>query len=78
MSYAHDLARSYNQRLHERDPHRAEEIEWCVSNGNIKLRDIPEWSNRRAKSVEQTREYQRQEFNRRNREAQYSDPYMDR
>lgn len=75
MSYAHDLARAYNQRLAERDHKRAEEIEWYVTNGNIRLRDIPEWSHRRASAVEQTREYERQEFNRRNGEAQYSDPH---
>ena len=78
MSYAHDLARNYNQRLAERDPHRADEIEWYVAEGGqIRLRDIPEWSRRRTKAIDQKREYERQEFNRRNHQAQYSDARMD-
>lgn len=78
MNYARDLASAYNQRLAEKNPRRADEIEWYVSStGDLKLRDLPEWSQRRGKDIAQNQEYQRQEWLRRNQEGQYTNPYWD-
>jgi len=39
-----DLAERMNQDLHNRDPRRADEIEWCGDeSGNLWLRDRRKW-----------------------------------
>lgn len=63
MTYAHDLARRYNERLAVENYHRAEEIEWVVTGlGTVVLRDIPEASRRRMASGERNREAERKRW----------------
>ena len=63
MSYAHDLARRYNERLAVENYRRADEIEWVVTGlGTVALRDIPEASRRRMASTERSREAERKRW----------------
>lgn len=60
MSYAHDLARAYNERLWTGNPRLAAEIEWVADgSGNVRLRDIPERAAARTKAIDARREAER-------------------
>lgn len=65
MSYAHDLARAYNEALYARDHRRADQVEWHVNHaGAVVLRDRPEWSVANRRGQEQRAEAERQRWKR--------------
>lgn len=78
-SYADDLAAEYNRRLSERDPRRADEIEWYVDHaGDVKPRFRPEFTGQLTRRMADKHEYERQQWKRRNREGEFSDPHQAR
>lgn len=63
MTYAHELARRYNDTLYATNRRRAEEVEWHVNHaGALALRDRPAWSSATRRRQEQKTEAERKRW----------------
>ncbi len=72
-SYAHDLCDAYNEAMSDQARDRG--LEYYVDgNGSVRLGERQSWSSKRTVHLDQTAEYKRKEWMRRNHEGEYSLP----